>query len=113
EELARRLDLVAREGEVDAPLGDGCDPLRWDVLRPAESARRNGEAVEDVLVVVARDLVDLADLRAIGSVDLPAGPDQQPRNGVAHARDLAKTRPDRTSTLSACSARLWRTSSHS
>ena len=59
----------------------------------ASAERRDRKAVEDVRVVVAGDLVDRADLGAVGGVDLPAGPDHQPGDGVAHAGDLARTRP--------------------
>src|SRR6266705_81972 len=108
EKLARALDLLAREREIDVPFGDRRDLLRRNVLRLGEGRRRDREAVEDVRIVVPGDLVDPADLRAVDGVDLPAGPDHQPGNGLVHGPDLARTRPGWTSTLRAHAEPLGR-----
>src|ERR671923_2118587 len=93
EVLAERLHLLSRDREVDGALGDRRDLLGRDVARLAERARRDREAVEDVPGVVARDLVDLADLAPVGGVDLPAGTDQEPGDGIGHAANPDRETP--------------------
>src|SRR5919197_1419775 len=84
-ELVEALDLFARQGELDAALGDRADLLRRDVARPAEQPGRDREPVEDVVARVADDLVHGADLLSVGVDDPPTGLDHEPGDGiVAH-----------------------------
>jgi hypothetical protein len=81
---ARRV--LRREVERDQAFADLGDVLRGDVLRPGEhgAAVADREAVEDVVLDVARDLVDLADLVALGVDDAPAALDHPPGDEVGH-----------------------------
>ena len=64
---------------------------RRDVLRPREhgAAVADREAVEDVLLDVAGDLVDLPDLVALGVDDAPAALDHAPGDEVGHRAQTA------------------------
>ena len=73
---------------MNDPLRDLCDLLGRHVARLAKSVRCDRKPIEDVLCVVARDLVDLADLVTIDREQLPAGPDQEPRNRIGHDDSL-------------------------
>ena len=84
--LAELLDPGTPQRQVYDAVGDPADLLGRNVARLAERLRRDRQPVEDVRSVVAGDLVDLADLGAVGGEHLPAGPDQQPRDGVGHVR---------------------------
>ena len=84
EVLAEALDLRARQRQVHDALRDPAHLLGRHVARLPERAGGDREPVEDVGVVVAGHLVDLADLAAVGGDDLPAGPDQEPGDGVGH-----------------------------
>src|SRR5579862_70689 len=100
----RRLEVLAECGELlggqcqrdPLVVGDLADALGRDVDRLAERGRRDRQAVEDVLLFVAHNLVDGADLGAVGGVHLPTGTDHEPGNRVSHAGIL---RPEGTSTL--------------
>jgi hypothetical protein len=57
----------------------------------------DGEAVEYVVVLVACDLDDFADEDSVGTDDIPARLDLQPRDRISHARST----PDRRAETSA------------
>ena len=84
----RPATCSAGEREVHDAVGDLADLLGRNVARLPERARRDGEAVEDVLGVVAGDLVDLARPRPVGGEHLPARLDHQPGDGVGHSWSL-------------------------
>src|SRR5439155_16323808 len=86
EVLPKLLDLRRGQRQAHRSLGDLGHLLRRHVARLPESGRRNREAVEDVSVAVAHNLVHLSDLAAVGRKHLPAGLDQQPGNRVSHRR---------------------------
>src|SRR6266446_3707516 len=62
EVFAQLLDLLLREGQPHGPFSDLRNLLGRYVAGLSECARRDREAVEDVDIVVARNLVDLAGL---------------------------------------------------
>ena len=103
--LAEPLDLLLSQRQPHSPFRDPRHLLRGHVARLSERARRYRQPIEDVSGVVACHLVDLAHLAAISGKHLPAGPDHQPGNGIAHRLDspaaraaqcsLARTGPSR------------------
>jgi hypothetical protein len=84
EVLPELVGLGRRQGEVDDAVGDLPHLLGRHVSWLPERRRGDREPVEDVLGVVAGDLVDLADLAPVRGEDLPAGPHQQPGDRVGH-----------------------------
>src|SRR3954465_8892509 len=82
-EFTEMLNLILGELQLHVLLGDHRYLLGGDVARPAEQARRNGKAVEDVVARIPHDLVHGADFFTLAVDDLPARLDDEPRNRVA------------------------------
>src|SRR5262245_33823082 len=81
---AQTLDLVAREREMHFALEDRGDALGRHVALAAEDPAVDVEAVEDVGVVVAGDLVHRSDRLALGVDHLPAVLDHRPGDRIGH-----------------------------
>ena len=65
-------------------LEDLAHELRGHVARLAEQAGRHREAVEDVGVLVAKGLLDGAELGVVAAEHLPAALDEEPGDRVGH-----------------------------
>jgi hypothetical protein len=88
--LLEPLHRVPAHGEAQAALGDLRDQVGRHPAGLAEQTGRDGNAAEDV--AVADDLLDLADLAALGVDDLPPRLDEEPGDG-RHAAFAHTERP--------------------
>src|SRR6185503_20894453 len=98
---------------MDCSLLDRPDLLRRDVGGAAEHrAGADGEAVEDVGLGIAEDLVDLADLVSVACGNGPTALDDRPGDGIGHQagrRPTSKVAPCVPIGFTSLSARVIRT----
>src|SRR5205823_6369385 len=81
-ELTQVADLGLRHRQLDASFDDRSNTFGRHVARLPEQARRDRQAVEDVVRRIADDLVNRADVGPNGVDDLPAALDHEPGNRI-------------------------------